>query len=196
MALFSQAVSPANLTAWQENDLAQQMTAISGQKCLESFAKFNQTTLWQKMYVASLLGMKDWYSTKCNLTWKLRGTKSCRLYFQLVPLVRPIDGTGFGLLLKTPTANLMEGCKPAGTSQSTRTLAQQAQWTPHLLPTPMASDFRGGCIRKTEQLQYGTNLSNYLAGKTQHTPGKTFQLNPPFVEEMMGFPTGWTDLNL
>ena len=24
--------------------------------------------------------------------------------------------------------------------------------------------------------------------------GNNFQLNPPFVEEMMGFPIGWTDL--
>jgi hypothetical protein len=26
------------------------------------------------------------------------------------------------------------------------------------------------------------------------TPGKTFQLNPRFVAEMMGFPPDWTEL--
>lgn len=60
-----------------------------------------------------------------------------------------------------------------------------------LLPTPTAiSDSKGGCTRSDPKRQNGT-LANAVHGMMGE-PGKTSQLNPLFVAEMMGFPPDWT----
>jgi len=59
-----------------------------------------------------------------------------------------------------------------------------------MLPTPTASsDPKGGCTRPDPKRQ------NDTLAHAMHDPsrGKTSQLNPRFVEEMMGFPKGWTE---
>ena len=59
------------------------------------------------------------------------------------------------------------------------------------LPTPMAiSDPKGGCTRPNQKRQNDT-LAHSMHGITNAQPGTTFQLNPLFVEEMMGFPENW-----
>jgi hypothetical protein len=238
------------------------------------------------MFSDLLIGMEGWYSTKCRLTWKLRGTKYNRLYFQLVPSTHPTEGIEFGLLptvttqetphlqaeltennrrkalngnshslniadlalrkmlptpnardylgettpgkrvtatgkiqnygevlpdaikrlttmpgmLRTPTA--MDSTNATATMKSTEvkegsmhsvTLVRYMMNNP-LLNTPCASDKNGGCTRPNEKLQLGTNLVNEMHGVLDQQPGKTSQLNPPFVLEMMGFPPGWTTL--
>jgi len=50
------------------------------------------------MFSALLIGQEGWYSKRCKLTWKLKGTKSNRMYFQLYPSTLPIEETEFGLL--------------------------------------------------------------------------------------------------
>ena len=60
-----------------------------------------------------------------------------------------------------------------------------------LLPTPMARDYKGPQGKGHKERGYGENLSDAL------TPiGKGIYLNPFFIEEMMGYPTGWTELKL
>lgn len=59
-----------------------------------------------------------------------------------------------------------------------------------MLPTPAASNYKGGCTRTDPKRQNDT-LAHALHG--QHgQPGKTSQLNPLYVLEMMGFPPDWT----
>ena len=61
-----------------------------------------------------------------------------------------------------------------------------------LLPTPTAiSDVKGGCTRSDESRQNDTlaHAAHGLWGT-----GKTSQLNPRFVAEMMGFPPDWCEL--
>jgi hypothetical protein len=59
-----------------------------------------------------------------------------------------------------------------------------------MLPTVMARDWKGG--RTTEALiASGRKETNSLTDAF-HQPGKTSQLSPQFVMEMMGFPTDWT----
>src|SRR5690606_3354075 len=84
------------------------MTATSGRKCLEQYTKLNRHTLWAKMLSESLIGMGDWFSTRCKLIWKMRGTKYNRLYFQLVPLELYTEEIGCGLL-PTPTTTGLDG---------------------------------------------------------------------------------------
>jgi len=142
---------------------AQRMNATCGQKCLEQFARFPRVGLWAKTFAGLLIGMKGWYSTKCKLTWKLKGTKSNRFYFQLVPSTLPTEGTEYGSA---------DG---------------------EILPTPTAtSDPKGGCTRPNPKRQRDT-LAHAIHGEIG-VPGKTSQLNPRFVAEMMGFPVTWTEL--
>jgi hypothetical protein len=65
-----------------------------------------------------------------------------------------------------------------------------------MLPTPTTRDYKGARtkekIEERKALGLATDegtLPGYFA-----LPGKTFQLNPPFVAEMMGFPPNWTVL--
>tara|TARA_R110000850_G_scaffold33577_3_gene91336 strand:+ start:373 stop:1080 length:708 start_codon:yes stop_codon:yes gene_type:complete len=56
-----------------------------------------------------------------------------------------------------------------------------------LLPTPSAHEHK-------YRLKGNSQASKCLEARARRT-GKDFQLNPRFVEEMMGFPIGWTELN-
>ena len=58
-----------------------------------------------------------------------------------------------------------------------------------LLPTPTANCHKGGAVRSDP-----TRQSDTLAHHFATIPGKTSQLNPRFVMEMMGFPPDWTEL--
>jgi len=157
MTLFSLAgfLDHANHTHLQESGLGKTIQDISGQKCLEQFEKFDHVGLWAKTFSALLIGQADWFSRRCKLTWKLRGTKSRRMYFQLVPSTLRTEGTEFGLLLKTPTK--MDGEVTSGkanpVSGNSGTLAQEIMsgYKPtmeklSLLPTPTASDGTMGSI--------------------------------------------------
>lgn len=102
-------VSHVNPTQPQESDLERKTNAIYGLRCLEQFEKFNHVGLWAKTFSGLLIGMEGWYSKRCKLTWKMKGTKYNRLYFQLFPSTHHTEETEFGLLLKTPTASDKNG---------------------------------------------------------------------------------------
>ncbi len=162
MTLFSSVGSHdhASLTPQQESEKAQKMTVTSGRKCLEQFERFNRAGLWAKTFAALLIGTGDWYSTKCNLTWKLRATKCCRFYFHLVQRTHSRKDTGFGLL-----------------------------------PTPTATDFIRTRFKPSSTLKTNFGLTkNSLNCWLLRNVG-TFQ-TPTLTEEIMGFPTGWTNLDL
>jgi hypothetical protein len=185
-------VSPIQL---QEKGLARRMSATSGQRCLEQFEKFNRPGLWAKTFSALLIGTGDWFSTRCKLTWRLRGTKYNRLYFQLVPSTLPIEEIEFGLLLTATTREEVQDLEkfkkrmekyPNGT-----TMPNLATQVMSLLPTPTAtSDAKGGCTR-TDPTRQNDSLANAIHGQIGDI-GKTSQLNPQFVLEMMGFNPDWT----
>jgi len=60
-----------------------------------------------------------------------------------------------------------------------------------LLPTPTARDWKGAAslesLEKRGRIPEKNSLPDFFA-----RTGKSFQLNPLFVAEMMGFPLGWT----
>jgi hypothetical protein len=156
MTLFSQAgsLNYASHTQPLESDLEKKMNATCGQKCLESYGRFNRNGLWAKTFSALLIGQEGWFSKRCKLTWKVKGTKYNRMYFQLRVSTLPTNEIGFGLwlseqqhLLKTPTA--MDGEVTSGkknpVSGNSGTLAQEIMsgYKPTmeklgLLPTPRA----------------------------------------------------------
>jgi DNA (cytosine-5)-methyltransferase 1 len=60
-------------------------------------------------------------------------------------------------------------------------------------PTPTASDYRGSgptVVRKDGK----NRLNDRLDYATEQRAQNGGQLNPTWVEWLMGFPTGWTDL--
>ena len=63
-----------------------------------------------------------------------------------------------------------------------------------LLPTPTTRDYKGGKSKQT--LDKRKERGNFIETLPDKFPldGKTSQLNPRFVAEMMGFPPNWTEL--
>ena len=107
--MCSQADSLASRSVSQAKEKARTITATYGQRCCERLERFNHVGSWVKMFSALLIGRTEWYSSRCNLIWRMRGMKSNRILFQLVPSMRPIVETECGLLptvgmLKTPSA--------------------------------------------------------------------------------------------
>jgi hypothetical protein len=182
--------SLANPTQMQESDLAKKMRDTSGLRCLEQLGKFNQVGLWARTFADLLIGTGDWYSTRCKLTWKIKATKSYRFYFQLVPLTHHTEETASGLL---PTPTTMDQTNATATMKSTqvkegsmRSVTLSRALAMGLIPTPLASD----CGEKVTGLETQDSLSK----RVREITGKPSQLNPLFVEEMMGFPENWTTL--
>jgi hypothetical protein len=191
MTLFSLAGSldHANRTAQPESGSERKMNAIYGPKCLEQYGKFNHVGSWAKTFSALLIGTGDWYSRRCKLTWKLKGTKSNRLYFQLQASTLPTNGTEFGLLL-TPTTreevvDLDKFKKRMEKYPNGTTMPNLATQVMGLLPTPQAAD--GGKLG-------GNENQDSLTKRARLETGTTSQLSPHFVLEMMGFPPNWTEL--
>ena len=146
MTLFSQVDFPANHTALQESGSEKTTLDTSGRKCLESFQKLSRHGSWAKTFAALLVGTGEWYSTKCNLTWKLSATKSSRLYFQLAPSTPRIDATGFGLLPTVRTSDCNSPGMHGTGGQDLRTVVAFG-----LLKTPTTSDAYSENLTKKEQ---------------------------------------------
>ena len=219
----SQGASPASPSPMQGKGKAHKMTVTSGLRCLESYERFPQHSSWVRMFVASLIGVGQmenpiWYSTKCVLTWRLRGTKSHRLYFQLAAKTHPIEETAYGLLPTPQTVNREKTEEQARERHekyggTTRGLYLTDQAAMGMLPTPTED-----CVhpRTKKYAQGGTPLTmavsamlptpmaqehdkitgkenqDSLTKRVREETGQTSQLSPLFVEEMMGFPKGWT----
>ena len=230
----------------QASEKAQPITVTSGRKCCESFGKFVPDGSWAKTFSELLIGTEDWFSSRCTLTWKLRGTKSRRLYFQLVASAPRTSDTEHGslpMLLKTPSAmdarseNLTKKEQKFGNSG---TLAQEVHtgfiYKRGLLPTPRTTDIGRGTAKDVKfengtyfrenkkGVRFGVNITDVIASGLLPTPtandgknatlpesqkertslvaeamkyktdGQTSQLNPLFIQEMMGLPYLWTEL--
>ena len=101
-----------------------------------------------------------------------------------------------------PTPNAVEGTKYTHkynpNSQMGRSLTALA--VNGLIPTPAARDYKGNTItttrrRKGQFTRWGEMLPDFITRLQEEQTGDSKaspQLNPLFVEEMMGFPFGWT----
>jgi len=203
--LFSQEGFLASHTAQQESDLVEKMIDTSGQKCLELLEKSNQHGSWAKTFSVLLIGMTGWYSTKCKLIWKLKGTKCKRLYFQLQASTLRTEEIGYGLLPtpvasdattgaiigKNDTFRMTKGL-PRKVNQNGKDGSVGLARLLKLLPTPTTRDYKGA--RTTEALENAGRSGKNSLPDFYAQSGKTSQLNPRFVAEMMGFPPNWTEL--
>ena len=193
--------SLANRTQAQETDSARRMIDISGRRCLEQFERLGRDGLLARTFVDLLIGQKDWYSRRCILNWKLKGTKYNRSYFQLAVLALPTEGIEFGLL-PTPMAQSRETDKEKTLKRKEkyggmkRAMYLENYLAMGMLPTPCTRDYRGANSmdhlqgKNGNKMTHEYQLPNFVKLKT----GSNSQLNPQFVAEMMGFPPDWTIL--
>ena len=100
-----------NLTQTQVSDLEKKMTDTSGLRCLEQYKKFNRHGLWERMFSDLLIGRMGWFSRKCRLTWRLRGTKYNRMYFLLQVSTLPTEEIESGLLPTVTTQEPLNQCE-------------------------------------------------------------------------------------
>lgn len=106
-----------------------------------------------------------------------------------------LDAVNFYGMLPTPIKseaierrNMKTVVRIVETGSNQATLTTMAKYG-NLLPTPAKLDGKTGYMganRDGKQI----NVETFIRNKT----GSTSQLNPRFVEEMMGFPEGWTEL--
>ena len=169
---------------------AQQMTVTSGQKCLELSMSSGPLGLLEK----TLLESSAWRSTRCCLTWKTRVTKQGRLLFRLAASTPRTGGTDAPLWLGKMTAS------QTGGNYSLRSPEWRKGRTPSpaefvmMWPTPTAGKLCGGAgaRQKIKALETSGQITEEERRSMASRSGG--QLNPTWVEWLMGFPIGWTDL--
>ena len=183
----------ANPLATPESDAARKTPATSGPCSLSAFAWYDPDTHCWRTSQGTLLSGSDLFSQ----TWPRSGMTHNGTAYQRQPSAPRTSATEYSLSLHgeqlwpTPQAHLAkEGGYPAEGRRATPSLTWQAMHGRRLLPSPQASDFRDRGGPQTPAIQRRLvkgkqiNLSMTVTG----------QLDPAWVEWLMGFPIGWTDL--
>ena len=200
----SQEDTLANLSPSQVEKKVRKIQDTSGQKCLDLSKHSDQLGLLEKMLVATLNSV----STPYSRTWKVKTTPQGRLVFQLLASVpntkekesglwRTPDAYSGGSNLNKIKEALAEGHlkRKSGHTIQIR-LADQVR-EPRLWPTPAAHEARLGYQRRdTGKKGTQKSLSTIVIDTEGGREKTTGQLNPTWVEWLMGYPTGWTDLSV
>lgn len=215
LTLF-QGDSPASRLASPGSDEARMMTVSSGQRCLELSKKSGPLGSLVKM----LLGSSAWRSTVCFLTWKAQATPHRRLLYRLAPSQLRTDAiesqlwptvraaehgdyqysqgrhdhptpmlTGAVKMRMIPTAVAGDACGTTGGNMRT-SLRNYVRQNPRM-SVPAATSLIG-----TPTTYMSKRSSRFREGRAAN-PAELAggQLNPMWVEWLMGFPIGWTELS-
>lgn len=171
------------------SDEARRMTATSGRKLSALLKNSGPIGLFLRM----LLESEQLFSTRCYLTWRGWSTPAGRLIYLLEQSEPDIEGLEL-LLLPTPGANDWKTSHRWG--QRRGQLTEWVENIPAWIPCPTCEDFwctvhqkhafECDCPDLEECDEAGWNPYE------TRPPG--MKLNPVFVEWLMGFPLGWTDL--
>ena len=212
--------SHVNHSVLQENKKEQTTTDISGQKCLDSLKKLNQSSLLGRMCKALLTSKTAWYSDRCRTNWKVKVSKSNVSLFQLQASVLGTKGIESGLWLTPSTMDISQRSpdamrkriemrkKTGRTSIPPGSLSEQVQTgrptkdmrevmdmkTMKMYPTPRASgqeDAETLIKRKGEKAASQHNLTAHM--QMFPTPSASCQLDvvaPP--ETVKKNSSGWS----
>ena len=174
---------------WLETKKAKGMTVISGRKCSELSENLRHVGLSVRTYLESC----ELPGERFVRTWSVRDTLSPFLILKL-RLSEHITGESGYSLLPTVTATIGTHGGPNQRDSSGRPGLQMAAM---MWPTPSANDCKpAGRVEVLEYRQQNrrTTVQRLRAAATEpDLIGGA--LNPTWVEWLMGFPTGWTDLN-
>jgi hypothetical protein len=194
-------VSPGSGQDWTAAE------AASGQNTSGSFAFYDPASCSWRTYQGSLFGGLEPFSE----TWPRAGTMQNGIVFQQPPLVPHTSVGGFS---SWPTPTAMDSTLTAIGRRSTK--GRHALQLAHLAssgainspdpiaahgkalrkrwPTPAARDWKDG--RKPYSRKKNGEATQDTIGRVLAASGETEGglLNPTWVEWLMGFPIGWTDL--
>lgn len=153
----------------------------SGQNLSAPFVELCRPGLLLKMLTGSVNLRSTWFAHR----WRVKGTPSGRLVFQLQPLAPGNDASVFGSLPTITARELKTENKMRKAATLTRAvnLAQKIKY----LPTLLASDARYRAYR--EGRKKGNTLPEII-GKMNG-----LKLSPSFAEILQGYPVGWTELS-
>jgi hypothetical protein len=178
---------------------AQQVNKRASKKALglASFTNSSESFAWYDHGTSSWrtsLPLFPTGSTPYLGSWPKQGLTANGRAYQQVLWAPVTEGIGGGLL-PTPRAN-------SAMTVDLRTQQGRPELHPNLetvmarmLPTPTTRDWKDGSQQACQNVE-----SNGLLGREIHRAagsaptGDPMYLNPSFVEEMMGFPVGWTAL--
>lgn len=162
-----------------EIEREQEITATSGQKCLELSRNVNRNVSLAKMFLVS----SNWHSNRCSLIWKEMAITPKHSLFRLVPKMHLTKETEFGLLpIRRTSKTSLHGTI---IKHKTKILPEKQKiW---FWPTPLASDGSNSTMPPSMKKRSGV-IGELLRA------GITGELNPEYIEWLMGYPKGWTEL--
>lgn len=204
----SQAASPASPSPPRESTKGLRIPATYGRKCAALLPSCGPVGCLGKMLLASSI----WGSTKRFLTWQKRDTLFSHSYFRLAASAHGMSASELlssRLMFPTPLASDKGTARDAasldvylsGNGIFRKRNKNGAVWSLSLSAavfylTPVASDgFRS--LLKTSAYDLAKKDQNLSAQVVfQERPvSETAALNPDWVEWLMGFPKGWTDVS-
>lgn len=181
--------SPASPFLSPGSEEARRTTVTSGLKC----CALSRSSGPLGSLVRTLLVSSAWRSTRCLLTWKVSATPARRLLYRLVPSMPLTGGTDVRLWPTVCATEARQGLQirrpgKEGVQQSLSTAVRM--W-----PTPKARDAKDTTRLPPSRLADPgkDSLVQRVGREIQKENGG--QLNPTWVEWLMGFPIGWTDLD-
>ena len=166
---------PASPFPQPDGERASRIPATCGRKCAESLPSCGPIGCLGKMLLASSI----WASTKRFLTWQKRDTLFSHSYFRLAVSARGMSASELlssRLIFPTPLAS------DSATNRDAQNLDVFLS--------------EGGIFRKRNRS--GAIWSLSLSAAVYYlTPNASpdAALNPDWVEWLMGFPLGWTDVS-
>ena len=203
-----QAASPASPSPPQENERDLRIPATYGRKCAGLLGSCGPVGCLGKMLLASSI----WGSTKRFLTWQKRDTLFSHSYFRLAASAHGMSASELlssRLMFPTPLAS------DKGTARDAASLdvylsdngifrkrnKNGSIWSLSLSAavfyiTPVASDGFRSMLKTSayDPAKKDRNLSAQMVFQEQPV-SDTAALNPDWVEWLMGFPQGWTDVS-
>ena len=94
-------------------------------------------------------------------------------------------------LWPTPTQNGNYNRKGLSPSSGDGLATKVKMW-----PTPATRDYKGARLPETMSASGRNPATNSLPDATEFQTDEIGRLNPDWVEHLMGYPAGWTDLSI
>lgn len=181
--------SPASPFPWLESKKGKTTTVTSGLRCCGLSENCARIASSVRMYLeSSRLPPGKW-----SRIWNARAITSSCFIMKLRLSEHGTGGQGCSSsasqMWPTPRANeykdTLQSVPPSRLKDPGKCNLTQAIAMELMFATPCARDYRTGQRKRYDNPGRANNLNDQMGG----------QLNPMWVEWLMGFPIGWTDLN-